>query len=82
MNLIKGFALVACLTSPVLAISAGSASAEDMKPMASKPTKAQISAYQEKCSKDADAKGLKGKAKSEERKSFRTDCIKKLANGM
>ena len=84
MNWIKGFALVTCLAVPMSAVAASSASAEttDSKPMASKPTKAQISAYQEKCSKDADTKGLKGKAKSEERKSFRTECIKKLVNGL
>ena len=79
MNWIKGFALVTCLVAPLSVIAASNASAETTT--ATKPTKAQIGAYQTKCSKDADAKGLTGKKKAEERKTFRADCIKKLVDG-
>lgn len=80
MNRTKGFALATCLVTALSVIAASSASAETTATTKA-PTKAQIGAYQTKCSKDADSKGLVGKKKSEERKSFRADCIKKLVDG-
>ena len=76
MNWIKGFAIASVLVLPLVGTISG-ASAETT--IAKKPTKDQMSAYQTKCSEEADAKGLLGKkGKGDERKTFRTACIKKL----
>lgn len=78
MNWVKGFALVTCLTMPLSAIVATSASADPAAPApaASTPAKAPAMSDADKkaksvdCSKQADAKGLHGEA----RKKFRSAC--------
>ena len=85
MNWMKAIALVSVLALPLTAATwAGASAAEtvtDTKTATKKPTKEQLSAYEAKCSSEANAKGLLMKnGKGEERKTFRAACIKKLVS--
>lgn len=73
MSLVKGFALLTCLAMPAAAIIATGTSS------LAAPNKEALKAMLEKCSREADAKGLDIKAgKAAARKEFRRGCMRKM----
>ena len=78
MSWMKRLVIASVFALPAVAATLSGALATETT-ATKKPTKEQLSAYETKCSNEADAKGLfSNKGKREERKTFRTACIKKL----
>lgn len=74
MSVVKGFALLTCLAMPASAMIATCNTS-----LAAAPNKAALKAMLEKCSREADAKGLDVKAgKVAARKEFRQGCMRKM----